>query len=188
MHLPCADYLRSPPGFVPGASATWRSHPFRARSVCAPQKNCDHRPVQIIAIDWSGRAKGPAESLWLAEVRHGRLTELRTGLAAVSSLRSFLSLGKPSPARSSDWTSPFRFPRGGASRTVGPAGRTCGLPWGVRARICLKDAKTPSGGARVGEIPIRKHGAIGRPREARTRCVRSLSFRLVAPAPWAPAR
>lgn len=43
-------------------------------------KNCDHRPVQIIAVDWSGKAKGPEESLWRAEVRDGRLIELRNGL------------------------------------------------------------------------------------------------------------
>lgn len=35
----------------------------------------------------------------------------------------------------------------------------------------MKDAKTPSGGARVSEIPIRKHGSTGRPRETRRRCV-----------------
>jgi len=34
----------------------------------------------MIAVDWSGKAKGPAESLWRAEVRDGKLTELRNGL------------------------------------------------------------------------------------------------------------
>jgi len=36
--------------------------------------------MRIVAVDWSGRAKGAAESIWQAEVRDGRLTELCNGL------------------------------------------------------------------------------------------------------------
>ncbi len=36
--------------------------------------------MRFVAVDWSGKEKGAAESLWLAEVRDGRLTELRNGL------------------------------------------------------------------------------------------------------------
>src|SRR6266487_4866159 len=97
MHLPCADYLPSPPGFVPGASATWRSHPFRANSVCAPQENCDYRLVKMIAVDWSGKAKGPAESLWRAAVRDGKLTELRNGLGRGELIAKLLELGEAEP-------------------------------------------------------------------------------------------
>ncbi|MGN6558530.1 MAG: hypothetical protein ACTHLH_11050 [Solirubrobacterales bacterium] len=43
--------------------------------------NCHHRFVLIVAVDWSGKTKGAAESLWRAEVRGGRLTELRNGLS-----------------------------------------------------------------------------------------------------------
>jgi hypothetical protein len=35
--------------------------------------------MQILAIDWSGRAKGAAEHIWLAEVRDGRLVDLWNG-------------------------------------------------------------------------------------------------------------
>jgi Protein of unknown function (DUF429) len=36
--------------------------------------------VRVVAIDWSGKAKGAEEFIWLAEVRDGRLAELRNGL------------------------------------------------------------------------------------------------------------
>ncbi|MCM3920678.1 hypothetical protein ND748_03170 [Frankia sp. AiPs1] len=36
--------------------------------------------AQVIAVDWSGRAKGAAESIWLARVVAGRLVELDNGL------------------------------------------------------------------------------------------------------------
>lgn len=36
----------------------------------------------VIAIDWSGRAKGAAEAIWLAEVRGGKLIDLRSGHTA----------------------------------------------------------------------------------------------------------
>lgn len=36
--------------------------------------------MQIIAVDWSGKAKRAEEHLWRADVRDGTLTELRNGL------------------------------------------------------------------------------------------------------------
>jgi hypothetical protein len=38
-------------------------------------------PVRVLAVDWSGKLKRAEESLWLAEVRDGRLVELRNGLS-----------------------------------------------------------------------------------------------------------
>lgn len=35
--------------------------------------------MQFLAIDWSGRASGAAEAIWLARVREGRLVELDNG-------------------------------------------------------------------------------------------------------------
>jgi hypothetical protein len=81
-----------------------------ARSVCAPQRNCDHRPVQIIAVDWSGRAKGPAESLWRAEVRDGRLTELRNGLDRGELSAKLLELGEAEPSMVIGLDFAFSFP------------------------------------------------------------------------------
>jgi hypothetical protein len=36
--------------------------------------------TQVIAVDWSGRATGEAEAIWLARVVNGRLEELENGL------------------------------------------------------------------------------------------------------------
>jgi hypothetical protein len=35
--------------------------------------------TRVIAVDWSGRAKGGTEAIWLAEVAEGKLVELRCG-------------------------------------------------------------------------------------------------------------
>ena len=36
--------------------------------------------TQVVAVDWSGRAKGAAEAIWLARVVDGRLCELENGM------------------------------------------------------------------------------------------------------------
>jgi len=66
--------------------------------------------VQIIAVDWSGRAKGPAESLWRAEVRHGRLTELRNGLGRGELIAKLLELGEAEPRMVIGLDFAFSFP------------------------------------------------------------------------------
>jgi hypothetical protein len=59
-----------------------------------PNENCDHRSVRIVAVDWSGRQKGAAESLWRAEVRDGKLTELRNGLDRDGLVAKLVELGE----------------------------------------------------------------------------------------------
>src|SRR3982751_4916318 len=93
MHLPWADYLPSSLGFFPGVPR----HGACTNSICAPQENCEYRFVKMIAVDWSGKAKGPAESLWRAEVRDGRLTELRNDLDRGELSSKLLELGKAEP-------------------------------------------------------------------------------------------
>ena len=84
--------------------------PLCARSVCSSTKNCDHPPVHIIAVDWSGRAEGPEESLWRAEVRHGRLTELRNGLGRGELIAKLLELGEAEPRMVIGLDFAFSFP------------------------------------------------------------------------------
>lgn len=66
--------------------------------------------MQIIAVDWSGRAKGPAESLWRAEVRHGRLTELSNGLGRGELIAKLLELGEAEPRMIIGLDFAFSFP------------------------------------------------------------------------------
>jgi hypothetical protein len=78
--------------------------------LCSPQKNCDYRLVKIIAVDWSGKAKGPEESLWRAEVRDGELTELRNGLDRSELIAKLLELGDAEPSMVIGLDFAFSFP------------------------------------------------------------------------------
>jgi hypothetical protein len=66
--------------------------------------------VQIVAVDWSGRAKGSAESLWRAEVRDGRLTELRNGLGRGELIAKLLEFGEAEPCTVIGLDFAFSFP------------------------------------------------------------------------------
>lgn len=66
--------------------------------------------MQIIAVDWSGRAKRPAESLWRAEVRCGRLVELRNGLSRDELIARLLQLGDAEPRMVIGLDFAFSFP------------------------------------------------------------------------------
>lgn len=66
--------------------------------------------MKIIAVDWSGKAKGPAEFLWRAEVRDGRLTELRNGLDREELIAKLLELGEAEPRTVIGLDFAFSFP------------------------------------------------------------------------------
>jgi hypothetical protein len=66
--------------------------------------------VQIIAVDWSGRAKGPAEALWRAEVRGGKLAELTNGLDRNELIAKLLELGEAEPRTVVGLDFAFSFP------------------------------------------------------------------------------
>jgi hypothetical protein len=81
------------------------------------------------------RPRGQGSLFWRAEVRDGKLTELRNGLDRGELIAKLFELGEAKPNVLLDWTSPFRSPRGGARRMVGPAGRTSGRRWRMGARF-----------------------------------------------------
>ena len=81
-----------------------------ANGICAPQENCEYRFVKMIAVDWSGKAKGPAESLWRAEVRDGKLAELRNGLDRGELIAKLLELGEAEPNMVIGLDFAFSFP------------------------------------------------------------------------------
>lgn len=64
----------------------------------------------MIAVDWSGKANGPAESLWRAEVRDGKLTELRNGLDRGELIAKLLELGEAEPSMVIGLDFAFSFP------------------------------------------------------------------------------
>jgi hypothetical protein len=50
-----------------------------------------------VAVDWSGKAKGAAETLWLAEIRDGKLAGLRNGLDRDELVAKLIELGDGEP-------------------------------------------------------------------------------------------
>lgn len=64
----------------------------------------------IVAVDWSGRAKGASESLWRAEVRDGELTELRNGLDRDELVAKLVELGDEEPRMVVGLDFAFSFP------------------------------------------------------------------------------
>jgi hypothetical protein len=67
--------------------------------------------VRIVAVDWSGRLKGAEESLWLAEVRDGRLSELRNGLTREGLVVRLIDLADAHPRMVVGLDFAFSFPR-----------------------------------------------------------------------------
>jgi hypothetical protein len=83
------------------------------RRLTAPtrlNKNCDHRAVRIVAVDWSGKLKGATESLWLAEVCDRKLTELRNGLERDELIAMLVDLAREDPRMVVGLDFAFSFP------------------------------------------------------------------------------
>lgn len=53
--------------------------------------------TQCIAVDWSGRAKGAAETIWLALVRDGKLVELENGRDRDEVIAAAIAAAKEEP-------------------------------------------------------------------------------------------
>ncbi|MGE5336129.1 MAG: hypothetical protein ACM3JL_01760 [Nitrososphaerota archaeon] len=66
--------------------------------------------MRFVAVDWSGRDKRAAESLWRAEVRNGTLTELRNGLDREQLIAALVALGGEEPRTVVGLDFAFSFP------------------------------------------------------------------------------
>lgn len=64
----------------------------------------------MIAVDWSGRAKGAAESIWLARVVAGRLVELDNGLDREAVIAALVDRGHREPRTVVGLDFSFSFP------------------------------------------------------------------------------
>jgi Protein of unknown function (DUF429) len=67
--------------------------------------------TQILAVDWSGRAKGAAESIWLARVRDGRLDELENGLGRSEVIAAVIERARSQRRTIAGFDFAFSFPR-----------------------------------------------------------------------------
>jgi hypothetical protein len=66
--------------------------------------------MRIVAVDWSGKREGAAESLWRAEVRDGKLTELRNGLERDELIAKLVELAGEDPRMVVGLDFAFSFP------------------------------------------------------------------------------
>ncbi len=67
--------------------------------------------MRMIAIDWSGKAKGESEFIWLAEVRDGVLTSLENGRGRRDLARHIVDLAKTDPELVVGFDFAFSFPK-----------------------------------------------------------------------------
>ena len=66
--------------------------------------------MRVVAVDWSGKATGAAESLWRAEVFEGKLTELRNGLGRDELVAKLVELADEEPCMVIGLDFAFSFP------------------------------------------------------------------------------
>jgi len=67
--------------------------------------------MRMIAIDWSGKAKGEAEFIWLAEVRDGVLASLENGRGRTEVVQHIVDLAKTDPEFVVGFDFAFSFPK-----------------------------------------------------------------------------
>ena len=65
----------------------------------------------MVAVDWSGKARGEEELIWLAEARDGRLTGLRNGLTRPEVAAWLVSAAREEPRMAVGLDFAFSFPR-----------------------------------------------------------------------------
>lgn len=66
--------------------------------------------MRVVGVDWSGRANGAEETIWLAEVRDGQLTELYNGLDRAATIGALLRTVDEDPETVIGLDFAFSFP------------------------------------------------------------------------------
>lgn len=67
--------------------------------------------MRVLAIDWSGKQKRAEEFLWLADVRDGKLVDLRNGLTREQLVGRVVEAAKEDPEIVAGFDFAFSFPR-----------------------------------------------------------------------------
>ena len=67
--------------------------------------------MRVLAVDWSGKSTGEAESIWLAEVRDGELTTLANGRGRESVVEHVVGLAEKDPEIIVGLDFAFSFPK-----------------------------------------------------------------------------
>jgi hypothetical protein len=99
--------------------------------------------VLIVAVDWSGKAKGAAEFLWRAEVRDGRLTELRNGLGHGELIARLIELADEEPHVIVGIDFAFSFPTWWCEKEGWSRGEDVWAAMGERGETLLATCEDP---------------------------------------------
>jgi hypothetical protein len=67
--------------------------------------------MRVVAVDWSGKLKRAEEFLWLAEVRDGRLVDLRNGLSRGALVARLIEMARDDARMVVGLDFAFSFPR-----------------------------------------------------------------------------
>ncbi len=99
--------------------------------------------AQVIAVDWSGWAKGAAESIWLARVVAGRLVELDNGLGREAVVAALVDRGRREPRTVVGLDFSFSFPAWFCARQGWRNGQEVWAAVGERAEELLAAGAPP---------------------------------------------
>jgi Protein of unknown function (DUF429) len=67
--------------------------------------------MRVIAVDWSGKDRGEAEHVWLAEVRDGEIATLENGRTRASLIKHIIALAQSDPRLVVGFDFAFSFPK-----------------------------------------------------------------------------
>jgi hypothetical protein len=104
--------------------------------------------VQVLAIDWSGRARGAAETIWLARVVDGRLVELDNGREREEVVARTIALAGEDERTVLGLDFAFAFPAWYAEREGWPSARAAWDAMAERAEGLLAACEDPFWGRR----------------------------------------
>jgi len=99
--------------------------------------------MRVVAVDWSGKLKGAAESLWRAEVRGGKLTELRSGLERDELIAKLVELGGEDPRMVVGLDFAFSFPAWWCEEESWSSGEDVWAAMGDRGEGLLEACEEP---------------------------------------------
>jgi len=99
--------------------------------------------TQLVAVDWSGRATGAAEAIWLARVVDGRLVELDNGRDRGAVIDRIVAIARAEPRTAVGLDFAFGFPAWYAAENGWTSGRAVWDAIAGRAEALLADCRPP---------------------------------------------
>jgi hypothetical protein len=99
--------------------------------------------MRVVAVDWSGKLKRASESLWLAEVRDGELTELTNGFERNELIARLIELAGEDPRMVVGLDFAFSFPAWWCEEEGWSGGENVWAAMGRRGERLLKACEDP---------------------------------------------